>query len=407
MRSFARSADCAERPPPGKIPKPGLAKPWHSQSFRGWLYQIVAVGLLLAVAAAMAINASHTLAQRGIHTGFSFLFREAGFTISETMLPFASTDSFLHAFLAGLSNTLWISAISLVGATILGTLLGIARLSSNWLLARITLVYVEAFRNTPQLIQIIFWYTLLTLLPGARQAWHFDHWAYLSNRGLMLAWPADHRAVAGMAVALCAGFAASRVWSRWTMKHRPAWTGRLVFWIGAALTFGAPLIAWGMAGAPTAIEVPQLRGFNFHGGIAFSPEFVALALGLSLYIAAYIAEIVRAGIQSVGRGQIEAGRAIGLRGFDLLRRIILPQALRVIVPPLTAQYISLVKTSSLGVAVGYPELFNLTNTIITASGHTLECVAIMGLIYLLIALAIAAVMNGYNRTITLKEARGS
>lgn len=380
-----------------------LASVWHSLAFRAWLYQAAAVAVVLAVVSFMAGNAGHALALRGIHTGFGFLLHEAGFTIDETLLPFDSTDTFLRAFLAGFCNTLWVSAISLVGATVLGCLLGIARLSSNWLLARIALIYVEVFRNTPQLIQIVFWYTLLTHLPVARQAWHVSDWIYLSNRGLMVAWPADHAVLARAAVALLAAVALSCLGARWADARRRR-TGRPVPVAPAVATLviGLPLLAWAVSGAPMALDHPRLRGFNFHGGLVMSPEFLALGLGLSLYIAAYIAEIVRSGIQSVRRGQVEAGRAIGLGGFGLLRRIMLPQALRVIVPPITAQYISLLKTSSLGVAVGYPELFNVSNTIITISGHTLECVAIMGLVYLVTALGIAALMNLYNHAIAIR-----
>jgi general L-amino acid transport system permease protein len=383
-----------------------LAALWHSLGFRAWLYQAVAVAVVALIVFFMASNAGRALAMRGIHTGFGFLLHPAGFSIDETLLPFDSGDTFLRAFFAGFCNTLWVSALSLVGATILGCLLGIARLSSNWLLARISLIYVEVFRNTPQLIQIVFWYTLLTHLPVARQAWHVSDWLYLSNRGLMLAWLADHALAGRMAAALLLAIAGSWAWARWADARRRR-TGRpLPVWLGtAALVIGLPLLVWALSGASMALEHPRLRGFNFHGGLVLSPEFMALGLGLSLYIAAYIAEIVRSGIQSVRRGQIEAGRAVGLSGFGLLRRIVLPQALRVIVPPITAQYISLLKTSSLGVAVGYPELFNVSNTIITISGHTLECVAIMGLVYLVTALGIAAVMNVYNHVIAIRGGR--
>lgn len=404
MKSAAAPADKTRRPAARGRRSP--ASLWHSLGFRAWLYQAVAVVVVALIVFFMASNAGRALAMRGIHTGFGFLLHPAGFSIDETLLPFDSGDTFLRAFFVGFCNTLWVSALSLVGATILGCLLGIARLSSNWLLARISLIYVEVFRNTPQLIQIVFWYTLLTHLPVARQAWHVSDWLYLSNRGLMLAWLADHAVAARMAAALLLAAAASWAWTRWADARRRR-TGRpLPVWLGtAALVVGLPLLAWALSGAPMALEHPRLRGFNFHGGLALSPEFMALGLGLTLYIAAYIAEIVRSGIQSVRRGQIEAGRAIGLSGFGLLRRIVLPQALRVIVPPITAQYISLLKTSSLGVAVGYPELFNVSNTIITISGHTLECVAIMGLVYLVTALGIAAVMNVYNHVIAIRGGR--
>jgi general L-amino acid transport system permease protein len=373
-------------------------------AFRGLVYQIGAVALVVVVAAYMAINAEDALARRGIHFGFNFLFQAAGGSIGNTLLPFTATDSFFRAFLAGLINTLWVSAVSLVCATLLGMLLGIARLSSNWLVAKFASVYIECFRNTPQLVQIVFWFALITSLPHVRQAWHLSDWAYLSNRGLVIAWPAEHALVFWLGLAFLLGIALSVFVTR-RADARQRRTGRVlpVFWIGLALVLGVPFVVWLLAGAPTALDMPHLRGFSFHGGVSLSGEFLALALGLSLYIAAYIAEIVRSGIQSVSRGQIEAGRAIGLDGANLYRKVIMPQALRVIVPPVTAQYISLVKTSSLGVLIGYPELFNVTNTVITLSGHTIESVLIMGLVYLLIALAISAAMNVYNKAIAIRE----
>lgn len=382
----------------------GLGRLWYNRRFRAWLFQAVVLVLVLAVIVAMFGNASHALALRGIRTGFGFLTSETGFSISDSLWPFNSTDAFFVAFLVGLTNTLWVSAWGIVGATILGLLIGIARLSSNWLVARIALSYVEAFRNTPQLIQIILWYTVLTHFPSPKQAWHLSDWAYLSSRGLMVAWPVDHTVLLAAVAAFCMAVAVVVAWRRLTAsRRRAAGIGVRSRWPTVALVVGAPLLVWLAAGAPMAIEFPTFRGFGFHGGVAFSTEFVALVLGLGLYIAAYIAEIVRAGILSVDRGQIEAGRAIGLHRFDLFRRIVLPQALRVIVPPVTAQYISLVKNSALGVAIGYPELFNITNSILVASGHTLECVLIMGMIYLAISFAIAAIMNVYNHVVYISR----
>lgn len=400
MSSSERLAKDRRRPPKPPLTLGGL---WRSERFRGLLYQVAAVGLIFGVVVYMADNAGRAMALRGIQTGFSFLWREAGFTLGESILPFASSDSFLRAFLAGLGNTLWVSLISLFFATALGVVLGIARLSTNWLIARLAQVYIEIFRNTPQLIQIVFWYTLSTLLPSAKQAWHGSDWWFLSNRGLVVAWPDDRVAFASMTAALLASLVVTFFWVRWAddRRHR---TGRAlpVFRVATVFVVGVVLVAWLVNGAPIAIDFPRLAGFNFRGGVILSPEFLSLSLGLTLYFAAYIAEIFRSGIQSVGRGQVEAGRAVGLDGVDLYVHIILPQALRVIVPPITAQYISLVKTSALGVAIGYPELFNVSNTIVTLSGRTIECVAIMGLVYLALALSIAAVMNVLNRAITLR-----
>jgi general L-amino acid transport system permease protein len=390
-------------------PAPALRRPrnwkslWRSRRARGILYQLAAVALLLLLVVFMSGNAAQSLASRGMQLGLGFLSSEAGFTLAESVIPFSGDSSFLRAFLAGLANTLWISFVSVILATILGVLLGMARLSSNWLVSHLSTAYVELFRNTPQLIQIVFWYTLSTLLPGARQAWGIDGVVFLSNRGLTMAWPADQTAFSIMWVALLVGLLAIYVFSKWADRHRQR-TGRPLP-VAAMCLIGLAVIllaTWFMLGRPTEIDSPRLGGFNFRGGITLSPEFLSLSLGLVLYFAAYISEIVRSGIQSVSRGQIEAGRAVGLRGGALYRRIILPQALRVIVPPVTAQYISLVKTSALGVAVGYPELFNVTNSIISISGHTLECVMIMGMMYLLLALTIAGLMNLFNRSVALR-----
>lgn len=383
-----------------------LSALWRSRHARGQFYQWAAVLVLLAVIGFMAVNAHKALTARHMHLGLAFLGNESGLSLAESILPFKSSDSFARALAAGLMNTIWISFVSLIFATLLGVLLGIARLSGNWLLSRMAAVYVEFFRNTPQLIQIVFWYMLFTLLPPARQALHAADWWYLSKRGLVLAWLEDAQAATLLLLALLAGLVAVGVFMTWCAGHRQR-TGRgLPAGLLAALGLSAfMLLVWMLSGAPTRVSFPHLAGFNFRGGITLSPEFLALAMGLTLYFAAYIAEIVRSGIQSIGKGQIEAARALSLRGWRLYRYVILPQALRVVVPPLSAQYISLMKTSSLGVAIGYPELFNVTNSVVTASGHTLECIFVMGLIYLTMAIVISAAMNGLNRLIAWRGVR--
>lgn len=372
--------------------------PWRSRRVRARAYQIVLALGVLALLFYMGRNAGQALAARGMSIGFGFLTNQSGFTLAESVLPFHSTDDFLRAFSAGLGNTLWVSAVSLVFATVFGVLLGIARLSSNWLLARVASAYVEAFRNTPQLIQIVFWYTLFTLLPGARQALHGGDWWYLSKRGLTVAWLADAAAAWVLLAAAVLGWIAIKAIARWIERRRH----RLPRYAVPAVCAAWIVAVWFALGAPSALDRPHLAGFNFEGGKTLSPEFLALALGLILYFSAYIAEIVRSGIQSVSRGQIEAAKALNLRGSLLYRRVVLPLALRVIVPPISAQYISLIKTSALGVAVGYPELFNVTNSIMTASGHTLECLFIMGCVYLVLALLVSAAMNLFNRAVAMR-----
>jgi general L-amino acid transport system permease protein len=386
-------ARALRRPPP-----PRLRLPWrglvHSMAFRGLLLQVLLVGGILALGAWMIGNAQEAMAKRGIATGFSFLGNQAGFTIGESLIPFSSTDSFLRAYGVAILNTLKVSVLAIVGATVLGVMLGIARLSSNWLMAKLASVYVEVFRNTPQLVQIIFWYVLITRLPPPRLALSFLEAGYLSNRGLVLPWPEPHLAWDLALVALIAA-----PFLAWACARRAKRAGALA----ALIVPGLPLVVWGLAGAPLAFDMPLLRGFNIQGGVTLSPEFLALLLGLSLYIAAFIAEIVRSGIQSVPRGQVEAARAIGLRPSQIYRKVTLPQAMRVIVPPAAAQYVSTTKNSSLGVAIGYPELFSVNNTIITISGNTIEAITIMMAVYLSISFAIAALMNWYNHLVRIRE----
>lgn len=394
----------SRRRPPPKRRSLELREIWHSVGFRNWAYQAAVVGTVVGLAVYMIGNTQVALERRGISTGFGFLFEEAGFDIGEALIAFDSTDSFLRAYAAAVLNTLRVSLLGILFATILGVVLGIARLSSNVLIARLSSAYVEIFRNTPQLVQIIFWYTIITQLPAPKQALSLFDWAFLTNRGAILPWPAPHPAYLLSLLALMGAAVAAVLLVRWAERRRRA-TGRRirVLWPNVALICGLPSLVWLLGGAPSELVVPRLQGFNFVGGLAMSPEFLALLLGLSLYIAAFIAEIVRSGIQSVGKGQIEASRAIGLRPSDTYRNVILPQALRVIVPPAAAQYVSLVKNSSLGVAIGYPELFNVNNTIVTLSGHTIEAIAMMMAIYLSISFAIAVIMNLYNRAVQIKE----
>ncbi|WP_210191599.1 MULTISPECIES: ABC transporter permease subunit [Rhodomicrobium] len=367
---------------------------WHDLRFRALGYQVLVVAAIIGLAMFFIGNAQDALHKRGISTGFDFLSQAAGFDIGEAPIAFTSADSFLRAYAAAVLNTLKVSAIGIVLATVIGVAVGLARLSGNALIRGFASAYVELFRNTPQLVQLIFWYTLIAQLPVAKQAIPIFDLAFISNRGLVLPWPSDAAAFARVLLALALAIAAAIL-----LRRRQRRSGLAAL----ALIAVAPLAVWMLHGAPTGFSVPRLQGFNFQGGVTISPEFLALLLGLSLYIGAFIAEIVRSGIQSVGKGQLEAARAIGLRPRDTYRKIVLPQALRVMVPPAASQYMSLVKNSSLGVAIGYPELFNVNNTIITLSGHTIEAIGIMMAIYLTLSLAIAALMNIYNRSVQIRE----
>ncbi|BBK35263.1 ABC transporter permease [Allostella sp. ATCC 35155] len=376
----------------------------RAAGLRATLYQILVVLLLVGLAAWMTETARRAMQQRGIASGFDFLLDRAGFAIGHAFFAFSPDDTYLQAFVVGLGNTLVVAAAGLVTASLLGTVLGLSRLSGNWLLARAAGAYVELFRNTPQLVQIVFWYALFTLLPGPRQAMSLGDLAFFSNRGLLVPWPAEPVVLAVALLLLVPGAALGFWVLRWSDRRRRR--GRATpapLALAGLAALALPLAFWLAVGAPAGWSVPVLRGFNFAGGLALSPEFLALYFGLSFYIAAFVAEIVRAGILSVGRGQIEAAQAVGLPRTELYRRIVFPQALRVIVPPLAAQYISLVKNSSLGVAIGYPDLFSITNTVLTLSGHTIEAIAIMALVYLSLALTIGALADIVNRAVRIRE----
>ncbi|MEQ9326891.1 MAG: ABC transporter permease subunit [Rhodospirillales bacterium] len=401
--TVAPSAASRRRPPPRRRDW-NIRGLWHNVGFRNVLAQIIVTGVIIGTAVFMINNALTAMDKRGISTGFDFLWREAGFAIGETPIAFTSSDSFLRAYTVAILNTLRVSVLAIVMATAVGVIIGIARLSSNVIIARLASAYVELFRNTPQLVQIVFWYTLMSMLPHPKQAMSLFDGVFLSNRGLYFPWPGDNPVYGWMLLAFVIACIAAWGIVKWADAQRRK-TGRVrpVLMLNLSLMLAAPLLVWIVGGTPTEMSIPALRGFNFRGGASLTPEFLALLLGLSLYIAAFIAEIVRSGIQSIDRGQLEAATSISLSKADTYRRIILPQALRVMVPPATAQYVSTVKNSSLGVAIGYPELFNINNTITTISGNTIEAIGIMMMVYLSIAFSIAIVMNLYNKSVQLKE----
>jgi len=375
---------------------------------KGWIYQaalLAAAGLVLWF---FISNTAHNLETRKIASGFGFLAREAGFEIGEApILGYSAADSYARAILVGLINTFRVALIGIVLATLLGTLLGLARLSRNWLLAKLAAGYVEVVRNVPLLVQLFFLYAVITEnLPGPREALHPLPGVFLSNRGIAVPVLASHAAHAWIAAALAAGAVLAWLVARWA-RRRQALTGQPfpVLTAGAGLLLGLPLAAFLAAGAPLALERPALQGFNFAGGAILTPEFATLLGGLTLYTAAFIAEIVRAGVQAVDRGQFEAAYSIGLPRRRTMRLVILPQALRVIVPPLTSQYLNLTKNSSLAVAIGYPDLVSIANTTMNQTGQAIEGIAIIMAVYLTISLSISALMNWYNARIALRGAR--
>ena len=364
----------------------------------GFVFQIAFLALLIWLGYEIVANARANLQAQHIASGFGFLSNTAGFGISQTLIPYSETDTYTRVFFVGLLNTLVVSAIGIVFATIIGFLVALGRLSPNWLLARVSGGYVELIRNLPLLFQILFWYlAVLGALPSPRQSVSIFNTAFLSNRGFVVPAPIPQASfstfIAAVVIAIIASFV-MRVYAR----HRLFKRGEVLrIWpYVLALLFGLPLLAILIFGAPLHFEMPVLRGFNFAGGARIAPEFVALTLALSTYTAAFIAEIVRAGIQAVPKGQMEAGASLGLPRGTTMRLVVIPQALRVILPPLTNQYLNLTKNSSLAVAIGYPDLFSVfAGTTLSQTGQAVEIIAITMGVYLLISLITSAIMSLY------------
>ncbi|HTZ79580.1 MAG TPA: ABC transporter permease subunit [Stellaceae bacterium] len=378
---------------------------WRDERYRSIVIQIVTVVVVVATIGFFAENAIINMDRQGIASGFGFLWREAGFGIGVTPIAYSPSDTYGRALLVGILNTLIVAGIGCVLTTILGTLLGIARLSTNLLVRQITLWYIEIMRNTPLLIQLIIWWDVLRIsAPGPRQAWQILPGIFISNRGLtfpVLRWQTAHL---WMLAALIIGILATGMVSRWAKARRER-TGEPfhTVWAGVALTVGLPLLVFLAFGAPLGIDAPKLAGFNFEGGQSITPEFAALLFGLVAFTSAFVAEIVRGGIQAVSWGQTEAAAALGLRRGQVLRLVVLPQAIRVIIPPMTSEYLSLTKNSSLAVFVGFQELTSIANTIMNQTGQAIEGIALLMAVYLTISLAISVFMNWFNRYVALVD----
>jgi len=379
---------------------------FSNPAVRAWLFQILAVLAVLAVAIYLFHNTVTNLSTRGITSGFAFLDRSAGFGIVQHLIDYSEGDTYGRVFLVGLMNTLLVSALCIVFASLLGFFLGLARLSDNWLLRKLSTLYIETFRNIPPLLQIFFWYfAVLRNLPGPRQAVDAFDLAFLSNRGLYIPAPQIAEGMLALLAALVCTIAVSVALFRYNRMHQIK-TGQLrrTWPVTLALLVILPWIAQAIFGPAMHWDVPQLKGFNFRGGMVLIPELAALTLALSIYTSAFIAEIIRAGIQAVPHGQHEAARSLGLPNPVTLRQVIIPQALRVIIPPLTSQYLNIVKTSSLATAIGYPDMVSLfAGTVLNQTGQAIETIAITMSVYLIISLTISLLMNIYNRRIALVE----
>ncbi len=391
--------------PARAAPKKALQFSWSDPRFRNIVWQVLIIGTVLAIGWYLVSNTQKNLAARRIATGFDFLGRVAGIPIGEHLISYdPAIDTFGTALIIGMLNTLKVAIVGVVLATLWGTLLGVARLSKNWLIAKLAAVYVETLRDIPVLLQLFFWYALVQTLPVPRQSLHPLPGVFLSNRGFkvpVLDWtPAYWWVLAAFAV----GAVGTYAWSAAADRKQMATGVRPAVWpVALGLLVALPAAVWLVLGAPFTPDVPELRGFNFVGGATLTPEYGALTLGLTLYTSAYVAEIVRSGILAVPTGQWEAAGALGLRSGTVLRQVVLPQALRVIIPPMTSQYLNLTKNSSLAVAIGYQDVFSIANTTLNQTGQAIEGVAIFMAVYLSISLAVSFIMNRYNARKALVE----
>ena len=378
---------------------------WRSRATRGIVYQLVAVALIATAVWFLAHNTLENMRVRGIQSGFGFLTQPAGFDIGESVFAYESSDPYWKAFLVGLSNTLRAAVVGIVLTTILGTLIGIGRLSRNFLLRSVCTAYVELFRNIPVLLQMLMWYFMLNeWLPPVSEALHPFPGVFLSKSGMAFpipVWEAGHLITAAGLLAGALGAWFYRRWARAAFERTGV--ARPMVWPALAIVAAGMLLGWIAGGAPTALELPERNDLNVAGGGAVTPEFLAVTIGLTVYTAAFVAEIVRSGIQAVPWGQTESASALGLSRGQALKLILLPQALRVIIPPMTNQYLNLTKNSSLAVAIGYPDLVSISNTTLNQTGRAVECIAVIMAVYLTLSLVTAALMNWYNARSSIRE----
>ncbi|WP_020409371.1 amino acid ABC transporter permease [Hahella ganghwensis] len=379
---------------------------WNDPAVRSVVFQLLAIGAVVAFFLYIINNALSNMEARGITTGFAFLNDSAGFGILQTLVPFDETYSYGRTFIVGLLNTVLVSVLGIFLATILGFIIGIARLSKNWLIAKLASVYIEIFRNIPLLLQIFFWYfAVLRALPSPRDSFNFNDSVFFNVRGLYMPEPIAQDGFGAVWIALFAAIAIIIGVVRYEKKYQLR-TGKTfpLFFPSLGLLIGLPLITYFIVGSPMYLEYPELKGFNFQNGMVVIPELIALLLALTIYTAAFIAEVVRSGIEAVPHGQSEAANALGLTNGQRLRLIIIPQAMRVIIPPLTNQYLNLTKNSSLATAIGYPDLVSVfAGTTLNQTGQAVEIIFMTMAVYLTLSLTTSALMNWYNKRIALIE----
>ncbi|EGR3364806.1 amino acid ABC transporter permease [Vibrio parahaemolyticus] len=392
---------------PSTMSKPSGSKSLiYNPAFRSAIFQIIAIAALVFFFYTIINNALNNLDARGIATGFGFLNQEAGFGIGLTLIEYNETYSYGRTFIVGLLNTALVSVLGIILATAIGFTMGVARLSTNWLVSRLAAVYIETFRNIPLLLQIFFWYfAVLQALPSARQSLSLGEAIFLNVRGLYFPAPVFNEGSGVVIAAFVIGLIATLSISIWA-RNKQRLTGQQTPMgrIGLGLLVGLPLLVYFVSGMPISLEYPELKGFNFKGGISIIPELAALLLALSVYTAAFIAEIVRSGINAVSHGQTEAAMSLGLPRAKTLKLVVIPQALRIIIPPLTSQYLNLTKNSSLAMAIGYPDLVSVfAGTTLNQTGQAIEIIAMTMGVYLTLSLLTSALMNLYNRKVALVE----
>lgn len=386
--------------------KPSRPAIWNDPKFRALFFQILLVIGLGYFIYTIVSNTLHNMESRGISTGFAFLSEPAGFGILQSLIAFDESNTYGRTFVVGLLNTLLVSGLGIFFATILGFIMGVARLSHNWVIAKLATVYIEMFRNIPLLLQIFFWYfAVLGALPGVRQSMSLGAGMQFNNRGLYLPSPVPEDGFSLVVWMFLIGIVGSIFVYRWAHKRQDE-TGQQfpVFWASIGLIIGLPLVVFMLMGAPLSWDMPELKGFNFKGGVTIIPELLALLLALTIYTGTFIAETVRAGINAVSHGQTEASLALGFTRGQTMRLIIIPQAMRVIIPPLTSQYLNLVKNSSLATAVGYPDIVAVfMGTTLNQTGQAVEITMMTMGVYLTVSLGISMFMNWFNKRMALVE----
>ncbi len=378
----------------------------RNEKVRGILYQMLVILGFISVAYFIAINTAHNIEIRGIKSGFGFLHSTAGFDITESPIPFTPQSTHWDVFKVGLLNTLIIAFAGILLSSILGLIIGVARLSSNWLINRLAAGYIETFRNIPVLLQILFWYNVvLATLPATRKSFNFMDGVFINNRGIFVPNPIFESGSWLIGVALVAALIGGWWIHRWALRrHEETGENFPAFWTGLGLVVFLPLLAYFASGQPVHFDYPVLKGFNFKGGKVFTPEFLALLFALSIYTATFIAEAIRSGIEAVAKGQKEAATALGLTPLQSLRFVVLPQAIRIAIPSVINQYLNLTKNSSLAAAIGYPELVTIfAGTSLNQTGQALEILGITMLTYLLISLLVSLILNWFNAKMKIKE----